>query len=179
MNGASNSNPETYTVETATITLANPGTREGYTFTGWTCGGDAITQITLGSTGDKTITANWSANTYNLTYEGLEGATNSNPASYTIESEFNLANPGAREGWNFTGWTCGGEAITSIALGTIGDKTITATWRQIFVLKDGYGKDDDYYGTYNAKKNEGNKLDVRYERTFTKDRWCVSSYDES
>ena len=175
LNGASNSNPETYTVETATITLANPVTREGYTCTGWTCGGDAITQITLGSTGDKTITANWSANTYNLTYEGLEGATNSNPASYTIESEFNLANPGAREGWNFTGWTCGGEAITSIALGTIGDKTITATWRQIFVLKDGYGKDDDYYGTYNAKKNEGNKLDVRYERTFTKDRWCVFS----
>ena len=129
LNGASNSNPETYTVETATITLANPGTRTGYDFTGWTCGGDAITQITLGSTGDKTITANWSTNTYNLTYEGLNGATNSNPATYNVETAtFALANPGTRTGYTFTGWTCGGNAITQITLGSTGDKTITANW---------------------------------------------------
>lgn len=84
LNGATNSNPATYTIETATITLANPGTREGYTFTGWTCGGSPITQIAQGSTGDKTITANWTANT-NTAYtvkhfkEKLEGGYNAEP----------------------------------------------------------------------------------------------------
>ncbi len=68
LEGASNSNPATYTIETATFALANPGTRAGYTFTGWTCGGNPITQITLGSTGDKTITANWSTNTHNVSW---------------------------------------------------------------------------------------------------------------
>ena len=63
LNGATNSNPATYTIETATFALADPGTRTGYTFNNWTCGGNAITQIAVGSTGDKTITANWTPNT--------------------------------------------------------------------------------------------------------------------
>ncbi len=64
LEGATNTNnPTSYTIETATFALADPGTRTGYTFNNWTCGGDAITQITLGSTGDKTITANWTPNT--------------------------------------------------------------------------------------------------------------------
>lgn len=66
LEGASNTNPTSYTIETATIVLANPGSREGYTFAGWTCGGDPITQIVLGTTGNKTITATWSINTPNL-----------------------------------------------------------------------------------------------------------------
>ena len=64
--GASNTNPTSYTIETATIVLANPGSRTGYTFSGWTLGGSPITQIVLGTTGDKTITATWSINTPNL-----------------------------------------------------------------------------------------------------------------
>jgi len=66
LSGASNTNPTEYNIETPTITLADPGTRTGYTFDRWTCGGDAITQIVQGSTGDKTITANWSIHTPNL-----------------------------------------------------------------------------------------------------------------
>ena len=131
LNGATNSNPATYTVESETITLAAPGTRGGYNFDGWTFDGSPITQIALGSTGDKTITANWTAVTYNLTYEGLNGASNSNPATYTVETAtFTLAAPGTRTGYNFIGWTCGGSPITQIALGSTGDKTITANWEQ-------------------------------------------------
>ena len=55
-------NPDTYTVEDA-ITLSAP-TRVGYTFTGWTWGGQTEPQTTVnlaaGSvTGDLTFTANW------------------------------------------------------------------------------------------------------------------------
>ena len=117
--------------------------KTGYDFANWTADvavvveaetiavGDAINDaVTLQNIrSDISLTAVWNPITYNLTYEGLEGATNSNPASYTIETTtFSLANPGSRTGYTFTGWTCGGEAITEIPLGSIGDKTITANW---------------------------------------------------
>ena len=58
-------NPEKYTVETETYELANPE-KDGYVFTGWT--GTEIdlkttsVKIEKGSTGDRTYTANYSAN---------------------------------------------------------------------------------------------------------------------
>ena len=60
------SNPDKYTVETETFDLINPE-KAGYTFTGWT--GTEIdtktTSVTIEkeSTGDRTYTANYSANT--------------------------------------------------------------------------------------------------------------------
>ena len=63
LNGGTNSssNPSSYTIETATITLANP-TKNGYTFAGWydaSTGGNKVTQIAKGSTGNKTFYARW------------------------------------------------------------------------------------------------------------------------
>ena len=117
--------------------------KTGYDFANWTAdvavvveaatitAGDAINDaVTLQNIrGNISLTAVWNPIAYNLIYEGLEGATNSNPASYTIETTtFSLANPGSRTGYTFTGWTCGGEAITEISLGSTGNKTITANW---------------------------------------------------
>ena len=55
-------NPATYTIETATITLIAP-TKSGYTFGGWYnnagFSGSAVTEITLGSTGDIELWAKW------------------------------------------------------------------------------------------------------------------------
>ena len=84
------SNPATYTIETATITLEE-ATRTGYTFSGWfdnaEFSGTAITEITVGSTGNKTLYAKWTPIEYDITYE-LDSGTNdaSNPATYTIET---------------------------------------------------------------------------------------------
>ncbi len=59
-------NPEEYTVETESFTLNNPE-KTGYTFAGWTGSNGETKQITVtieqGSTGNKTYTANWTANT--------------------------------------------------------------------------------------------------------------------
>lgn len=56
------SNPKTYTIETATFTLANP-TKNGYVFEGWTESNSSniLSTVTVskGSTGNKTFTANW------------------------------------------------------------------------------------------------------------------------
>ena len=127
LNGASNSNPATYQVTTVTIVLADPGSRTGYTFAGWTCGGDAITQIALGSTGDKTITANWTANNYNITYKDKDDAAYSGdktdgrptglPAQHTYGSATEL-NDGTRTGYRFDGWytssNCSTGKVTSL-----------------------------------------------------------------
>ena len=71
MNDGTNNpaNPDTYTIETPTITLEDP-TRDGYTFDGWTPG-DSIPQ---GSTGTKTFTAHWKEN-FTITFnEGAHGS---------------------------------------------------------------------------------------------------------
>ena len=127
LNGASNSNPATYNVTTATINLADPGSIIGYTFVNWTCGGSPITQIVLGSTGDKTITANWNAQQYAITYMDKDGAPysgdktdgrpNGNPANHTYGAATALAN-GTRTGYRFDGWytssDCSTGKITSL-----------------------------------------------------------------
>ncbi len=52
------SNPTTYTVESATITLAAMK-KEGYTFVGWYNGDTKVTEIVKGTTGDIKLTAKW------------------------------------------------------------------------------------------------------------------------
>ena len=63
LNGGSGTmTPETYTVETATFNLPTP-TKAGSTFEGWYTtsdfSGSKVTQITKGSTGNKTFYAKW------------------------------------------------------------------------------------------------------------------------
>ena len=90
-------NPTTYTIETATFTLNNP-TRIGYTFKGWSgtdLTGDENTAVSIaqGSTGNRTYTANWTANTYHVKfYQYPEGTAGENPVvtggdqTYTVEN---------------------------------------------------------------------------------------------
>ena len=53
LGGATHTNAQTYTIEDA-ITFSKPSVRNGYTFAGW-----YPASIEKGSTGDKTITAQW------------------------------------------------------------------------------------------------------------------------
>ena len=78
-------NPTTYNIESAAITLNNP-TRTGYNFSGWTGSNGTTAQTTVtiptGSTGNKTYTANWTAKPYTLTVKHyLE---NANDNKYTL-----------------------------------------------------------------------------------------------
>ena len=127
LNGGTNSisNPSTYTVESNTITFANP-TRSGYTFTGWD-----ITSIPHGSTGNVVVTAHWSEPiVYTITYN-LNGGTNaaSNPKSYTVNSSnITLANP-TRTGYTFDGWyESGNSKITTIKTSSVKNFNLYAKW---------------------------------------------------
>jgi uncharacterized repeat protein (TIGR02543 family) len=84
---------------------------------------------------DVTYTATWTINQYSITYD-LAGGTlaegETNPTSYTIESEdITLVNP-TREGYTFEGWI--GTDLkeptfeVTIAKGSIGNRSYTATW---------------------------------------------------
>jgi uncharacterized repeat protein (TIGR02543 family) len=69
----SESNPETYTIESADITLNNP-TKTGYTFIWWSgtkLEGAENKTVTIGvwSTWDRKYEANWNANKYQVTYK--------------------------------------------------------------------------------------------------------------
>ena len=124
--GAENSNPATYNIESATITLADI-TSPGYTFEGWFAGEEKVESIELGSYGDITLTAKWAVITYNITYENTKGAANGNPATYNIETAITLSDI-TSPGYTFEGWFAGEEKVESIELGSYGDITLTAKW---------------------------------------------------
>ncbi len=73
--------------------------------------------------------------TYNITYIGLEGATNeSNPTTYTVEDAGKtIVAPSNRRGYEFAGWTKDGETFTSIPSGMTGDVTLVANWNSKIV----------------------------------------------
>ena len=113
-------NPSKYTIEDA-ITFAEPS-RDGYTFVAWD------KNIVRGTIDTQTITASWEAIKYDIVYDfadadSVSKATNNehNPSKYTIEDTIAFAEP-SRKGYTFIAWD------KSIASGTIGEQTITASW---------------------------------------------------
>jgi len=129
-------NLTSYNITTSNFMLINP-IKTGYTFAGWTGANGTTPQtavsIAQGSTGDKEYVANWTFNTYTITYD-LDGGTVSldNLASYTIETpDFTLNNP-SKTGYTFAGWT-GANGTTpnktvTIEQGSIGNVEYTANW---------------------------------------------------
>ncbi|MBP5360980.1 MAG: InlB B-repeat-containing protein [Bacteroidaceae bacterium] len=102
-------NPTTYTYETATFTLNNP-TRTGYTFDGWT-GSNGTTastdvQIAQYSHGDKSYTANWTANTYSVHFDANGGSSEMDDQAFTYDTAQNLTANAftAATGYVFAGW---------------------------------------------------------------------------
>ena len=132
----SGTNPGSYAVDSANITLNNPA-REGYTFEGWVGTGLSAASknvvIPSGSIGNRQYIATWTPVSYSISYI-LSGGTNSssNPAAYTIETPtFSLSAP-TRAGAVFTGWQGTGIEGTSpsvtVTKGSTGNREYTATW---------------------------------------------------
>lgn len=137
-NGTITGNPNSYNIESATITLKNP-TRTGYTFTGWTGSNGTTPQtsviINSGSTGNKSYAANWKINTYTLTYNANGGSVNPTSKSLTYGSQYGTLPTPTRTGYTFNGWytaASGGSKVSSTT--TIGANNITiyAQWKPIY-----------------------------------------------
>ena len=135
--GTVSGNPASYTVETDSFTLESP-TRTGYTFAGWTgtdiTGTSSTVTIPKGSTGDRTYTATWTANTYAITYAGMGGAQHGedHPTTHTYDTDTLVPNP-TKDGYAFAGWQINGagDAVKDLILSGTGytsDITLTAQW---------------------------------------------------
>lgn len=135
--GTASDNPTSYNVEGEAITLNNP-TRTGYTFAGWTGtdipGTSSTVTIAKGSTGDRTYTATWTANTYAIHYAGMDDAQHgeNRPASHTYDTDTPVPNP-TKDGYAFAGWLVNGagDAVKDLTLSGTGytaDITLTAQW---------------------------------------------------
>jgi len=75
----------------------------GYKFDGWFNGETQFTTETE-ITSNLTLTAKWTAVSYKIIYNNVENASNSNPETYTIETEtITLAAP-TKDGSDFIGW---------------------------------------------------------------------------
>lgn len=111
LNGGSvTGNPTSYNVTTNTFTLKNP-TRTGYTFAGWTGSNGTTKQTTVtinkGSTGDKSYTANWTANTYTITLDPQGGAGGDATKTATFGQATPTVNIPGRNGYSFGGYYTG------------------------------------------------------------------------
>ena len=137
---------KTFTINDS-ISLPTP-TRTGYTFSGWKVTEKADvsnwtlndvytgTSIPAGKYGNVTLTAQWTVNTYTITYKYNNGAADTT-AKYTIEQSITLPSP-SKTGYTFAGWkvtTAGGNWNTTdsvykgtVAAGKYGNVTLTAQW---------------------------------------------------
>ena len=101
-----NDNPASYTVETDAFTLKD-AVKNGYTFEGWFNGEcEKVTTVAGGATGNLELTAQFTIETYTITYHNVEGATfeKPNPETYTVETlPITLNNP-TKDGYTFEGW---------------------------------------------------------------------------
>ena len=112
-----------YTGATPTKTATE---QYSYTFAGWS---PSVSSVT----GEATYTAQFTAvaRNYAITYEGMDGATNPNPATYTYGAGLALLAP-TKTGHSFAGWydneECSGDAVTAISDADTGEKTFYAKW---------------------------------------------------
>lgn len=120
-------NPTSYNVTTADFTLNNP-TRTGYTFAGWTGTGlSAATKtvtVAKGSTGNRSYTATWTANTYIVTFDANGGSCSTASKSVTYDSTYGTLPTPTRTGYTFTGWYTASSSGTKITADT--KVTVTA-----------------------------------------------------
>lgn len=133
-----NPNPESYYPDQDTIVLINLTAPDGYEFLGWydapqAVGGNRITEIPKGSTGNKTLYAHWNEIVYDVTYKlyqtPLGSITEEKYLHYTVSKGLkDLPNPEINN-YIFLGWYLDdGTEMTEIPAGTTDDLTLNAYW---------------------------------------------------
>ena len=154
VDGSTHNNPATYTIESS-FDFAD-AQKAGYTFLGWYTDASFTTPIkaiSAGTTGDMTLYAKFELDTYNITYENTKAAENTNPSTYTINSETITFSPLSKDGYTFGGWYVGDTKVIEISKGSTGNLTLTAKW-------DAIGYTITYHSVAGATHNNLDSYDV-------------------
>ena len=130
---------QVFTYDMKQALTANTFTCEDYEFAGWATSADGEkvytdgqTVLNLTSENNATVIlyAVWEIENYTITYN-LNGGTNaeSNPTSYTVETDTIILANATRNGYAFLGWYDeNGDKVTQIPSDTAKDITVTAKW---------------------------------------------------
>lgn len=133
--------PETYTENSADITLPQP-TKAGYRFAGWT--GTGLTAPTMevtiptGSKEDREYTANWEEIQYFTVFYNVHGHGKA-PANEKVESGKTAAKPEnpTEDGWKFKGWYISDDYIGEpfdFTTAITEDTTLHAKWARTWTV---------------------------------------------
>ena len=124
-----NPNPDTYTKEDGVKELKQPEGANGYDFEGWyteKSGGNKVTEIPAGSSGNKTLYAHWKKVTYTIHFDSPDVPVDD--MYYTVDSGKTLTSP-SWYGYTFVGWSNDdGFIVSRILPGTYGSITLHANW---------------------------------------------------
>jgi uncharacterized repeat protein (TIGR02543 family) len=114
--GSGTMNSVTHTYDVAKYLTANAFTKEGYTFSGWNMKADgtgksysnqqSVSNLTSTNGGTVTLYAQWTVNTYTITYNanGGSGAPSSQTKTYGTSLTLSSTVP-TRFGYTFLGWS--------------------------------------------------------------------------
>ena len=133
LNGGTNdsSNPTDYTYGTGVASFAG-ATKANHSFDGWYSDAGFTTKVTgigTDASGEKTLYAKFTPDSYDIEYK-LDGGTNgANPAKYTYGTGVESFKDASKENYDFTGWYDDStltNKVTSIGKTETGKKTLYA-----------------------------------------------------
>ncbi|MEE1290214.1 MAG: InlB B-repeat-containing protein, partial [Spirochaetota bacterium] len=137
--GTGKMSSQVFTFGTLQPLNSNTSKRTGYTFKEWNTNSDGSGDSYIAGESyifgeDTNLYAQWTVNTYTITYN-LDGGTNaeSNPTSYTVETDTIILANATKNGYAFLGWYDeNGDKVTQITKGTTEEITVTAEWQEGF-----------------------------------------------
>ena len=111
---------------------ANP-TRAGHTFQGWYTARSGGSKYDFGTavTGDVTLYAHWSVNSYTLTFDGNGGKPSEASRTVAYGGQYGSLPTATRTGYAFQGWYTAGDGGTKVSPSTTmgaADTTLYARW---------------------------------------------------
>lgn len=118
------------------VTIPEPPTKTGYTFSWWTLNGELFDFTWTTITWEIVLTGEWKLIQYNINYELNGWVENTwNVLTYTVEDEVTLYNP-VKSWYVFDGWFTGVNltwvtSVTKIEKWSVGDKTFYAQWKSV------------------------------------------------
>ena len=142
--GSGDMTPQSFTYGTVQNLTQNTFTKVGCTFTGWNTVKDGTgtfyedgadgSHMPAQNNGTVTLYAQWRANTYQISYQGVEN-TAGLPTTHTYGTDTQIPDP-AKPGYTFTGWLVNndGEPQKNLTLGGsdyTANITLTAQWTAI------------------------------------------------
>ena len=129
--------------------------KTGYAFKGWYTAAEGGTKVEvttkLATAKDHTLYAQYDLETYTITYKDDLKGTHSNATSYSVLTNGITLGNAEKTGYSFLGWYENGDKVTVIEAGTVGNRELTAKWKEhsyTVVFHSNNGQDDTAQQTF-------------------------------